>query len=98
MANQDKALEYLTKGLGIASALLLAGLVLRFIFAIARRTSLARWAVVGPLGAVAIYIAVLMLSALPAEAAFLWLTFAFVPMTVLVTLRWLVTTVLGGRV
>lgn len=98
MANQDKALEYLIKGLGIAGVLLLAGLVLRLVFRLLRRTSLARWAVVGPLGVVAIYLAVLMLSALPAEAAFLWLTFAFVPMTVLVIARWLVTTVLGGRV
>lgn len=98
VANQDKAMSYLVKGLTIAAALLLGGLVLRIIFRIARQTGLARWSVVGPLGIVAIYIAVLMLSAFPAEATFLWLTFAFVPMTVLVITRWLVATLSSGRI
>lgn len=97
VADQDKAMSYLVKGLGIAGALLLAGIILRFVFSLVRQTSLARWAVVGSLGVVASYIALLMLSAFPAEATMLWLTFAFVPMTVLVFARLIASTVIGGR-
>lgn len=97
VADPDRAATYAIKGLGIAAALLGLGIVLRFIFRLVRQTRVSRWMVVGSLGTVAIYITVLMLSAFPAEATFLWLTIAFVPMAVLAVARWLMTTVLGGR-
>lgn len=97
-ADQDKAMSYAVKGLGIAGALLLLGIVLRLVFRLVRQTGLSRWMVVGSLGAVAIYVAALMLSAFPAEATFLWLTIAFVPMTVLAFGRWIITTASGGRI
>lgn len=97
MAESDKTRAYAIKGLGIAAALLGLGIVLRFILRLVRQTRLSRWMVVGSLGTVAIYVATLMLSAFPAEATFLWLTIAFVPMTVLVFARWIVTAISGGR-
>mgnify|MGYP000616028560 CR=1 FL=1 len=97
VADPDRAAAYAIKGLGIAAVLLALGLALRFVFRLVRQTRVSRWMVVGSLGTVAIYITALMLSAFPAEATFLWLTIAFVPMAVLAVARWLMTTVLGGR-
>lgn len=98
MAHRDKATEFAIKGLGIAGALLLLGIVLNLFMRLIRQSRLSRWMVVTPLGIVAFYVAALMLSAFPAEATFLWLTIAFVPMTVLAFVRWGLTTALGGRI
>jgi TIR domain-containing protein/WD40 domain-containing protein len=94
LGNREAASGYAAKGFGIAAALLALGLVLRALLSLLRQYKAARAAVAASLGIVALYVLALMLSAFPVEASFLWLTLAFVPMTILAIARWLITLVL----
>ena len=89
--------DYAIKGFGIAFALLFGALVLKGILSLIRQRTLSRWVIVGSLGVVTGYVALLMLSAFPVEATYLWLLVAFVPMTVLAILRYVMTLSTGGR-
>jgi hypothetical protein len=88
-ANPDAALDLLWKGLLVAGALTLGALLLKSVLWVVRLRPLARLALVAALFGVAVYAALIMVSALPIEALWLWLTAGFVPAAILATVRWL---------
>lgn len=97
-ASPGAAVELLGKGALVAAALAIAALLLKGVFWVIGLRPLARRLLSASLFAAAGYTGVLMLSALPLEALWLWLTLAFVPAALLATGRWLVLgPVLGGN-
>jgi WD40 repeat protein len=80
----------LGKGAIIASALALSALFLKGLLWAVRIRPASRLTLTGTLGAVSLYLAALIASALPIEALWLWLTLAFVPAAILAFARWLV--------
>lgn len=88
--NDDRTelIDLAEKGFGLAVILLVVGLLLKGGLKLVRLRGAARWAIVGVLGAGALYIALVMLTALPIQAAFLWLTLGFVPAAILAVARW----------
>jgi hypothetical protein len=97
VAEQDLAIKLVGKGLVLAAAALLIGTVLKGILWVLRLRPLHRWSVFVVTGLPALYIALLMLSALPVHATLLWLTLAFVPAAALALLRWFATRAIVGR-
>ena len=83
----------------VANALWTFGaLLLKMLLWLVRLRPLSRRLLTTALFGVSAYTALLMLSALPIEALWLWLTLAFVPAALLASTRWLVLgPLLGGR-
>ncbi len=95
--DRKTAMTIAAKGVLIALAALAAGLLLKGILWLVRLRGAARWAVVGVMGATTAYVTLLMLSALPKEAAMLWATLAFVPAALFGILRWFATAAIVRR-
>ncbi|NNU16781.1 TIR domain-containing protein [Parvularcula sp. ZS-1/3] len=87
--DKERTAMLLGKGLAAGFGLLLIGLVLKTILALTPLKDAARLVTPALFAAGVGYYALLMLSALPAEAAMLWGTLAFVPATVLGLIRWM---------
>jgi WD40 repeat protein len=96
IGNPTRAGNLMARGLGLAAAILLIGLLLKGILALFRSRSGAHWAVVTALGAASFYILALTLSDLPIEASYLWLIFGFVPAALISILLWFVMKSLGA--
>ena len=96
-ADRDTAIELGVKGIAMAMIALITGVLLKGILWVVRLRTLSRWTVVAATGLPALYIALLMLSALPIHATLLWITLAFVPAAVFALLRWLTTRAIVGR-
>ncbi|MFQ5564046.1 MAG: toll/interleukin-1 receptor domain-containing protein [Parvularculaceae bacterium] len=79
----------LAKGVGIAFAALVIGLLLKGLLWLVRLRPLARWVLTTALFLIAAYVGLLMASALPGEALSLWLTLAFAPAAAFALLRWI---------
>lgn len=86
--DRDQVIELLGKGFGIAGILLIAGLILKGIFRIIRLRKISDVTVLLLLGVPALYVAALMVSALPIQAIGLWATIAFIPAAIYAILRW----------
>jgi len=96
-ADREKTIELAGKGIALALIALVAGVLLKGILWVVRLRKLSRWTVVAATGLPALYIAALMLSALPIHATLLWITLAFVPAAVFALLRWMTTRAIVGR-
>ena len=92
-----KAGKLLAKGAGLAIAMTLAALIVKALLWMFRLRPIARWAVTATLFAGAAYAGLLMASALPIEALWLWLTLAFVPAAILSLLRWVIAASFSSR-
>jgi hypothetical protein len=85
--DRKKLLDLMVKGLGLAGALLFAGLILKYIFKLVRLERASNASVILFLGLPALYITALMISALPIQAVTLWATVAFLPAAIYAILR-----------
>ena len=72
----------------MAAVLLIVGLILKGIFGVIRLRQISDMAVLLLLGIPALYVAALMVSALPIQAIGLWATIAFIPAAIYAILRW----------
>jgi hypothetical protein len=96
IGNPAHAGNLLARGLALAAAILLTGLLLKGIFALFKSRGGTQWAVVTTLGAASFYILALTLSGLPIEASYLWLIFGFLPAALISLVLWLVLSMLAG--
>ncbi|TNE57097.1 MAG: TIR domain-containing protein [Alphaproteobacteria bacterium] len=95
--DRDELVYLLGKGFVLASILLLAGLFFKGFFKLIRLQRLSNISVVLMLGLPTLYIAALMVSALPIQAMGLWATIAFLPAAVYALLRWIATKAIVRR-
>lgn len=77
------------KGIVLALATLIVGLLLKGVAAVFHASGLTRWITISVLAAACLYIVAVMLTDLPIEATYLWVILMFLPAAIFSLLLWL---------
>ncbi|HXZ67935.1 MAG TPA: hypothetical protein VEH07_05050, partial [Alphaproteobacteria bacterium] len=87
----------LGKGIVLAIAVLVVGLLLKGIAALLHLSGPTRWVTIGVLALACLYILAVMLTDLPIEASYLWAILTFLPAAIFSLLLWLARSVFVRR-